>query len=184
MILSKRPSLLELRDRLGQQKAVQKREFLVCSSIPQGVPRGVICEATGTARTEWMISILAENPKLAVFWVEDRLSILPTALHQRGIDLTRVLMAEAGDKLFQTLRKALRSRLFDCIVLPGVIEQVKMLKALQLFARDSNAAVFFLSKKEKNAWTIPFQIHVDWDSSVRSYTIEILKSKFSHSESI
>lgn len=185
MAVSDRPSLIELRERLEQfKRPLENREFLPCSSVPQGVPRGVICEITGTARTEWMISLLSENPELLTFWVEDKFSILPTALQQRGVDLSRVLMAEAEDKLFQALRKALRSKLFDCIVLPGAIHEVKILKALQLFARDSSTAVFFLSKDPKNAWAIPFQMTVNWDNQGKTYTVQILKSKFSHSENL
>jgi len=216
---TERPSLLELREKLSHfqrgLKAVNsnsdssgftamhvEQEFLECQKIPGGVPRGVICEITGTARTEWMISLLCENPKLITFWIEDRLSILPTAMHQRGVDLSRILIAEAGDKLFQALRKALRSQLFDCVVLPGIVEDMKMLKALQLFARESNAAVFFLSQVAKNAWAIPFQISVNWEQAKwvnpgdegrslplldapqggKDYSVQILKSKFSRSQ--
>jgi hypothetical protein len=93
-----------------------------------------------------------------------------------------LLMAEAGDRLFQTLRKALRSRLFDCVVLPGTIEEIKMLKALQLFARESHAAVFFLSAVEKQAWAIPFQLSATWNADLSGYTVQVIKSKVSRLE--
>lgn len=176
------PNLIEIREKLSQLKGITKREFLTCDTVPTGVPRGVICEIVGSARTEWTLGLLKQNPSLNVFWVEDQLTILPTALHQRGVELSRILIAEAGDRLFQTLRKALRSKLFDCVVLPGAIEEVKMLKALQLFARESNAAVFFLSKNAKHAWAIPFQINVNWSDGGTEYSVEILKSKFSRLE--
>src|SRR5689334_19570108 len=109
MAVSSRPSLIELREKLGHSEGkVECREFLKCQTIPGGVPRGVICEITGTARTEWVLSILHENPEVVTFWVEDKLSIFPTAIHQRGINLSQILMAEAADRVFQTLRKALR----------------------------------------------------------------------------
>lgn len=176
-----RPNLIEIREKLSQLKGIEKREFLICDGVPGGVPRGVICEITGSARTEWILSLLNHNPKLNTFWVEDQLTILPTAIQQRGVELSHVLLAEAGDKLFQTLRKALRSQLFDCVVLPGAIHEVKMLKALQLFARESNSAVIFLSKNAKQAWAIPFQVSVNWlpRGGDIPYTVEILKSKFS-----
>jgi len=193
-----RPTLAEIRKRLGNIKAgipqgsiasgiaqglaqeIERREFLSCKSIATGVPCGVICEITGTARTAWILDLLVQNPALSTFWAEDQLTILPTALHQRCVDLSRILLAETGDKLFQTLRKALRSKLFNCIVLPGIIEEIKLLKALQLFAREAHASVFFLSKNPKNAWAIPFQICVDWNVDGKSYRVEILKSKFGH----
>ena len=204
-----RPQLAEIREKLAQWNGIPKREFLDCDTVPGGVPRGVICEITGSARTEWMISLLRQNPPLQTFWIEEQLTILPTAIQQRGVDLSRILMAEAGDRLFQALRKALRSRLFDCVVLPGAIDEVKMLKALQLFARESNATVFFLSKVSMHTWSIPFQLTANWNSieshpvkslnaqpvpfrvsenqnliskSLLTYSVEILKSKFTRSE--
>lgn len=170
-------TLDEIREKL-KPLVPTEREFLICDSVPIGVPRGVICEVIGSARTEWILNLLKQNSNLNTFWVEDQLTILPTAIHQRGINLSRVLMAEAGDKLFQTLRKGIRSKLFDCVVLPGEIEELKTLKALQLFARESNASVFFLSKNAKQAWAIPFQIDVNWNQNGRDYTVEVLKSKF------
>jgi hypothetical protein len=139
----------------------------------------VICEITGSARTEWTLRLLKQNPSLNTFWAEEKLTILPTAIHQRGIDLTQILLAETGDLLFQTLRKALKSKLFDCVVLPGVIHEIKILKALQLFARESNAAVFFLSKAQKNAWAIPFQLQAEWNPEKDVILTTVLKTKFS-----
>ena len=176
--------LAEIRERLKQLKGLEKREFFICDSVPSGVPRGVICEVTGSARTQWILHLLKQNPSLNTFWVEGQLTILPTSIHQRGVELSRILIAEAGDKLFQTLRKALRSKLFDCVVLPGAIDEVKMLKALQLFARESNASIFFLSKIAKHAWAIPFQIDVNWIEIENQYTVEVLKSKFFRSDSV
>lgn len=156
----------------------EQREFLKCTSVEGGVPRGVICEITGTARTAWVLDLLVSNPELSTFWAEDRFTILPTAIHQRGVDLSRVLMAETGEKLFPALRKALQAKLFDCVVLPGAIEEVRMLKAVQLFAREARACVFFLSKEPKSAWAIPFQLRARWRPGGRSYVVELLKSKF------
>src|SRR3954469_21692769 len=102
-----RPSLIEIREKLHTLGCgLEQRDFLNSQTVPGGVPRGVICEITGTARTEWVITLLNENPELMTFWVEEKLSILPTAIHQRGVDLSRILLAEAEDKLFQALRKA------------------------------------------------------------------------------
>ncbi len=176
--------LSEIREKLAQfQGNLQPVEFLLCDTVPGGIPRGVICEVTGTARTEWLLRFLKQNPSLSTFWAETALTILPTAIQQRGIELDRILIAETGEKLFQTLRKALKSKLFDCVVLPGTIEETKIIKALQLFARESNACVFFLSRTVKNAWAIPFQLEANWNRSSESgpdISIQIIKSKFSH----
>lgn len=174
-------SLQELREKWGITSALERdgADVIPCRSLARGVPRGVISEITGTARTEWMTSLLAENNELVTFWAEEKLTLLPTALQQRGVELSRVLMAETGGRLFQTIRKALKSKLFDCVILPGAIEEIKMLKALQLFARESNACVFFLSKQEQSAWAIPFQVHVDWLDGCHEYKARVVKSKLS-----
>lgn len=180
--LQKPLNIDELRERLAQFKAGRDElEFLHCSNVAGGIPRGVISEITGSARTEWVLRFLKENPTLITFWLEESFTILPTAIHQRGIDLQRILMAEAGPLLFQTLRKALKSKLFNCVVLPGVTagaaDETKILKALQLFARESNAVVLFLSKRPKSAWAIPFQLEATWDQNNDSLSVSILKSK-------
>src|SRR5689334_20263017 len=89
--------LSDLREKLGQLKGtLAPKEFLPCDTVPTGVPRGVICEITGSARTEWILRLLKQHPDLITFWAEEKLSILPTAIHQRGIDLNRILIAETG----------------------------------------------------------------------------------------
>lgn len=174
-----RPSLFEIRKRLGLVD-LEKRHFLECPSVPGGVPRGVICEVVGTAKTEWLISLLISNPQLNVFWAESKWTLLPTAMQQRGLDLRRILLAETGGKTLQAVRKALRSKIFDCVILSGEIKETRMLKALQLFARESHAAVFFVSHVAKQAWAIPFQIQVDWVQGSSVFQVHILKTKFTH----
>ena len=180
-----RPTLIELREKIGQVKSLSEQmEFLVTDTVPGGVPRGVLCEIIGSARTEWILRLFKQNPSLNIFWAENQLTILPTAIHQRGIDLNRILMAETGENLFQSLRKALKSRLFDCVVLPGAIEDIKMLKALQLFARESNSCIFFLSKIAKISWAIHFQLEAEWIMESESISINLLKSKFSQTGTV
>jgi hypothetical protein len=175
-------SLSEIKEQL-KGTVTRSGELLGSSSLLSaglgGIPKGILCEITGSARTEWVLSFLAENDGLKIFWCEERLSILPTAIHQRGVNLKNILIAEAGTKLFQTTRKALRSKLFDCLVLPGAIHEVKMLKALQLFARESNACVLFLSNAPQAAWAIPLQLRINWSVDSKKYAVEILKSKVS-----
>jgi hypothetical protein len=177
-----RPNITEIRLKLGQfQSGTQEKDFAPCEGIPQGVPRGVLCDITGPARTEWILKFLINNKTLNTFWAEEQLTLFPTALQQRGIDLNKILMVETDKNLFKALRKALKSKLFDCIVLPGSIHDTKMLKALQLFARESNAFVFSLSKETKTAWSIPFQIEAEWAPNQRNLVVHVLKSKFSSS---
>lgn len=178
MATDSRPDLEEIRKKLGQYFiADTTREFLDCDTVPGGVPKGVLCEIVGTARTEWILRLLRQNPSLNIFWAEEKLTLFPTALEQRGFDLRRILIAETQGMLFQTLRRVLKSKVFDCVILPGTIQEVKKLKALQLFAREANAGVFFLSKYPKNAWSVLFQLEANWDSSCNSISVRLIKSK-------
>jgi len=181
-----RPNLTELKERIGHLHGkVEKREFLSCKNVFGGVPRGVLCEVSGSARTAWLLDFLIENPTHSTFWAEEKLTILPTAIHQRGIRLPQILFAETGeDKLFQTIRKALRENIFSFLVLPGSIVETKLLKSLQLLAREKDRCVIFLSKSPKTAWAIPFQVRADWCPGGKSYEVEILKSKFSQTGGI
>ena len=177
--------LLQIREKLksiefNRGADATDREFVPCSSVAGGIPRGVLCEVSGNARTEWIVQLMVQNPLLKTFWAEEKLSLLPTALYQRGVNLNQVLIAETGDKLFQAIRKAMKSGVFECFVLPGVITEIKMLKALPLFAREANACVFFLSKSPKNAWAIPFQLEVTWKAKDKSFATSIVKTKFTN----
>ena len=178
MKLPPSPSFEELNERLKRYGSIQVRgDYLLSESLPEGIPRGVICEFTGCARTEIILDLLKSNPGLFVFWAERSLTIFPTALHQRGIDLKQVLMAETGLLFFQSIRKALKSKVFDCFVLSGEIHEVKILRALQIFAKESNAYVFFLSKTLKKSWTVSCQVEAKWSYDKKTFTVEILKKK-------
>lgn len=200
--------LQEVKERLRAMEgglSAEATESFRSHSIPGGITRGVLCEVTGSARTEWMIDFLKENSEekshnksnqdrckqdkgLSALWVEEQLTLLPTALEQRGVALSRVLFVEAGGDVFRAVRKGLKSSLFSVVVLPGESiqvarsgEEIKFFKALQLLCRESGATVFFLSKEPRTAWAIQLQLKVDWvRASLESpleYEVEILKQK-------
>ena len=92
----------------------EKYEFSLC---PGGLPRGVLIELAGFGKTEVLIQFLKENPKLRVAWIEESLTIYPSAVAQRSVALSRVLFIEAHAEIFWATYQVLRSNLFDCVVL-------------------------------------------------------------------
>ncbi|MBC7385142.1 MAG: hypothetical protein H7301_03140 [Cryobacterium sp.] len=169
--------ILELREMITQKEGRHTHERFASSTLSCGVPRGALTEVSGSAKTEWLIQFLRENPSLKVFWAEVRFSLLPTALHQRGVDASRLLFAECGDELFSAVRMALRCQVFQCIVSPSIYREEKMLKALQLLAEKSNATVFLLTEELQSAWPIKLQFGVKRGILGKGFEIELKKNK-------
>ncbi|RYZ63991.1 MAG: hypothetical protein EOP09_16695, partial [Proteobacteria bacterium] len=111
-------AILELRDLIAQKEGRHARERLPSRSLTVGIPRGAIVELSGTAKIEWVLEFLKDNPSLKVFWAESQFTLLPTAIHQRGVDPSRILFADCGEDLFPAIRMALRSQVFECMIAP------------------------------------------------------------------
>lgn len=94
------------------------RDFIPAPSIEEGIPRGVIVELSGPARTEWFLQLLKLHPEFRTFWAECEQSILPTAIHQRGVDLQKITFGIIGKNTTQALRRVLQSQLFSSLLHP------------------------------------------------------------------
>lgn len=157
-------SLDELRSRL----APRRKDSLAFSEMESGIPRGAITElsgAHGCGKTDFVLRLIAENPKVHIAWVEDELSIYPCAFEQRGVQLGRVLFAEAQDQALWTALQMLRSGIFGIVVVSvspqQQLEQLE-LRRLQLAAEQVNASVILLSEAPTmhGAWPISLQLEV------------------------
>jgi hypothetical protein len=150
-----------LREKIGQIQNRQGREILSTTSLPAGVPRGALIELAGPAKIEWLLAFFKEHEEFRIFWIEEKFTLLPTAVQQRGVSLERMVFAEApADEYFKTVRKALRSQAFEFIVVPSVFSEERFLKALQLLAERANACVFLLATRFHAAWPISVQLRV------------------------
>lgn len=154
----KRIQLAALREQIGAILSHSTPERLASSLLPEGIPRGSLVELTGHARVEWCLAFLREHPELKVCWIEERFTLLPTAIQQRGCNLEHFLFVEAGPELFKPLRKSIRSQVFDVLVAPSVFEDDRALKALQLLTEKANTALFLLAAKPATAWQISVQL--------------------------
>lgn len=158
----RRIPLAELREQVG---AIHKswsghstRERIASSLLSEGIPRGALIEVCGPSRVEWCLAFLREHPELKVCWIEEKFTLLPTALKQRGCNLEHFLFVEAGEELFKPLRKAIRSQVFDVLVAPSAFDDDRALKALQLLTEKANASLFLLGSKPRTAWQISVQL--------------------------
>lgn len=166
-----------LKDLIAQQERQVSRDRFPASTISCGVLRGALTEISGTAKLEWVIQFLKENPTLKVFWLERDFSLFPPALYQRGLDPSRFIFAECKDEVFITLRKALRCQVFECIITPSVFKEEKILKALQLLAERANASVFLLSEELQSSWPISMQFEVHRSIYPNELEIRLHKNK-------
>jgi hypothetical protein len=149
--------------------------------LEQGIPRGALTEISGPGKTEFLVRFLSEHPSLKVAWVESQLSVYPYAIFQRKGHLRRILFAEAGSNSLWTLMQILRSQVFGIIVfssttttLPNkgagggagqescqVDFEERTLRAMQLSAEKSQAAMIFLRDEPGDSWPVSLQIRVE-----------------------
>jgi hypothetical protein len=165
---------------IGGLEDPNPREFLAAPNLPQGVPRGIIVELVGPQKTEWLIQFLKlqqTNAEFKTFWAERDQKILPTALHQRGLDLTRITFGTFGDDLVIPVRRILQSQLYHTIIAPQKFDEIRVLKAFQLLSEKSNSILFLLGeKKPSNAWPISLQLQIQ-KKPPASFHVEVLRQK-------
>ena len=152
------------------------RESYPCSTLSLGIPKGAIVELLGPQKTEWLCHFLAENSQTNIFWVEKEQSVLPTALQQRGVDLSRVTFGLFGDDPTIKLRRVVQSQLYPIIVAPNEFSEIRIFKAFQLLTEKSNSVLFLLGKKEPClAWPITMQLEIHKRGN--DFKIEVIKNK-------
>lgn len=145
----------------------RRREIYAFSDYAKGIPRGAITEisgAHGSGKTELALRFIAENPKAHVAWVEDQFTAYPCAFAQHGVELGRVLFAEAGDQALWTTLQMLRSGIFGIIVLSlsKQLEQIE-LRRLQLASEQAHTSLVLLTETPtlQGAWPIALQLEVN-----------------------
>jgi hypothetical protein len=153
------------------------REGIPFTFFPDGgLPRAALTEisgAHGSGKTALVLRFLAENPALRTAWVEDRLTAFPTAFPLQGVGLERVLFADAGKEVLWTALQALRSQLFEVVVVSGAFSVIE-LRRLQLGAEQAHATVLLLAEEptREGTWPILLQLEVRG----RPAAVRVLKS--------
>ena len=166
-------SLTELRELL--QKTQPTREWLKCSGVDRGLPKGAITEISGCGKTELVVRLLGENPGLRAAWVEQKFSIFPFAFLQRAVDLERILFVEGGVETEWSLLQILKSQAFPVVVAYLEKTDVRTLRRWQLTAEKSGAALVWLTQKPQSLWPVSLQIRVE--RSEADLHVQVLKRK-------
>ena len=170
--------LQSLRLILGEQKNLFKKDYFTAPQLDENtIPRGAIVELIGSYKTEWAAQMIALHPDLKVFWAENHLSILPTALHQRGALLSQITFAVVPKDLVAALRRAIQSQVYGLVFAPNAFDEIKIFQAFQLFTEKANATLFLFGKEKPcTAWPISLQLEIH-KSGEGQFEIEILKQK-------
>ncbi len=168
--------LRELRERT-QAISQSSKEFWQSPHLPCGVPKGVIVELLGNARTEWLIELFKLHPEAYIFWCEENPRINPTALHQRGLELSRIKFINLTKNFQQPLRLALESQFYPFVVAPNKFSDTKIFQRLHLLAEKTKSTLFLLAEKKfTSAWPISLQLDINF--SDETYHIAIHRQKY------
>lgn len=154
------------------------KQFLSAPQIEANtVAQGSVVELLGGYKVEWLSQFLALHPDLKVFWAERSPSILPTALHQRGVNLSQITFAILGQDLVQPLRRAMQSQVFSVVIAPQLFTEIKVLQAFQLFAEKSNCVLFLLGQEQpSSAWPISLQLQIE-KGHQQQFEIHVLRQR-------
>jgi hypothetical protein len=174
---------------IGAVDVTIPREAWPASGLNEGVPKGAVVEILGPQKFEWLISFLKQNPELKIFWAEKTQSVLPTALSQRGIDLSRVSFGVLGEDCFVSLRKIIQSQVYEVILAPNLFKDLKMFRAFQLLTEKANNTLFLAGNKTPStAWPIALQLEIMrakpdiTKDKEKKFHIEVLKQKYGRTE--
>lgn len=190
-------AITSLRELIGTASGYRNRSSLSFSLLDGGIPKGALTEISGPGKTEFLVRFLSEHPSLKVAWIEDQISIYPYAIFQRKAQLQRVLFAEAGSNSLWALMQILRSQIFGVIVFSSTttippsksgvgggigreslraLFEERTLRAMQLSAEKSQAAVVFLRDEPGDSWPISLQVRVRQGDTRRA--VEVLRRRF------
>jgi hypothetical protein len=155
-----------------------EKQYLSAPQLGGGiVAQGSVVELLGGYKIEWLSQFLAQHPDLKVFWAERSSSILPTALHQRGVNLSQITFAILGQDFVQPLRRAMQSQVFSVVIAPQLFSEIKILQAFQLFAEKSNCVLFLLGQEQaSSAWPISLQLQIE-KGQQQVFEIEVLRRR-------
>lgn len=127
-------------------------EFLLWSGLPKG-HLTMFCGSLGTGATSLWIETANRVVKdgLWVGWINGDVPLAPQSLHQKKMDLGRLISIEKPmneAKLFWVLQEMMSSSLFEFIGcdLGSLRLREHQLRKLQTQAREANVALVFLSQ--------------------------------------
>ncbi|MFI5304912.1 MAG: hypothetical protein ACHQYP_08975 [Nitrospiria bacterium] len=148
----------ELRNLIGTLDGSSLREYWPCSDTVTKLPKGAITQVCGAGKTEFVVEFLREHSGFRVAWIEPLLSIYPSGIIQRDVNLNRILFIEAGKEFPWVVQQVFKTSLFEVVILTSTIEDLKMLRRFQLAAEKAHASLILLSESFSNAWPVELQL--------------------------
>ncbi|MBI3593688.1 MAG: hypothetical protein HY200_01895 [Nitrospirae bacterium] len=148
----------ELKHLIGTLESSPLRETWPCPDTDTGLPKGAITEICGAGKTEFVVQFLREHSDLSVAWVEPDLSIYPTGLLQRKVQLNRILFIEAENEFPWVVQQLFKSNLFEIVILFSTLSDPKMLRRFQLSAEKAHASLILLSEVFSKGWPVALQL--------------------------
>src|SRR5690606_19245689 len=83
---------------------------------------------------------------------EKEIEVFPTALAQRGVQLSNMVFIESGEHSTWVLQQILQSQVFPFVVATDISVTEKPLRKLQLFAEHSGSTLFLSQEDYRPSW--------------------------------
>lgn len=170
-------TLEELRYLISAKQGFHDRQYLQCSSLSTGIPRGAITQICGFGKTQAAVDLIKENPDIKTAWIESEFELNPLAVAQQEVDLTRILFAEAGEHMIWACHQILKSHLFPLVVLKEAPMEDLLLRKLQLAAEKSQSALVILTEEFSSSWPVSLMLKAHKTSSQEGIELEILRQR-------
>jgi hypothetical protein len=167
----------ELRYLISAKQGYHNREYLHCSLLQDGLPRGAITQIYGFGKTEAAVQIIKENPDVKAAWIEPHFEFNPLGLAQREVDLTRMLFAEAGEHMVWACHQVLKSQLFPIVVLKEAPMDDMVLRKLQLAAEKAQAVLIILGEEISSSWPVSLMLRASLNPYHRGVELDELRRR-------
>ncbi|MFN8943966.1 MAG: hypothetical protein ACK5WZ_05000 [Pseudobdellovibrionaceae bacterium] len=151
-------NLQELKSLLATSKEKSAFHFEKYNlEIPQG---GITC-ISGFGKTEVVLDFLSERKDFFVGWIEEKFSFYPYAVSQKNLSLKNFLFIEAEDQGIYTSLQAMKSQVFQCIILYKDEIDLKDLRRIQIFSEKSKCVTFWLTNKRQSLWPVSLDLEAE-----------------------
>jgi hypothetical protein len=157
------------------------------SLLKGGLPQSGLIELSGPlggGKTEVVLKFLSENSTLKTVWMESEFTFNPVALCKYQISLDQILFLDLSSPFLKQTplwcaSQAMKSGIFQVVVLFQLTWSEKDLRRLQLLSKDSGALVILLETNQRTSgkWAFTLQAEVRRLEHDLSPKLHILKTR-------